>query len=230
MAYTSTTSDSDLAAWNQWNKTRSPADLQILINQLNPLIQSEVNRRAGSLSRDTLESQAKKLAVRAIEGFDPSKGYKLSTHVVSQLQKLSRMNYAHQKAARIPDHVAMQYPTVMMAKENFQTEFGREPSVEELATELRWSPKKVERFNMRMRPELLESSEVPTDIFVPHYHDPSIGYAYQSMSPRQQKIFDLSVSTTKVPNNEILKRLDITQGILSYEKKKMRKILSDSQE
>lgn len=222
-------SDADLVLWKQWNQTKSPYDLQKLINQLNPLIQAEVNRRAGSLSRDTLESQAQKLAVKAIERFDPNRGVKLSTHVVAQLQKLSRMNYAHQKAARIPDHVAMQYPTVMMAKEEFFTEYGREPTDEELADELRWSPKKVQQFNQKMRSELLESGDTPAEVFVPHFHDPSISYAYHSMSPLQQRIFDHSVGETRLSNAEILKKLNITQGVLSYEKKKMRGILEQSQ-
>jgi DNA-directed RNA polymerase specialized sigma subunit len=220
-----TRSDADLVLWTQWNASKSPMDLQLLIKQLNPLIQSEVNRRAGSLSRDTLESQAKKLAVRAIQKFDPNRGVKLSTHVTGQLAKLSRMNYAHQKAARIPDHAAMQYPTVMMAREEFATDYGREPSNEELAEQLKWSLKKVEMFQQRLRPELLESSDTPSDLFVPHFHDPSISYAYHTMSPRQQKIFDMSVGENKVSNTAIMKHLDITQGALSYEKKKMRDIL-----
>jgi DNA-directed RNA polymerase specialized sigma subunit len=194
------------------------------------LIQAEVNRRAGSLSRETLEGQAKKLAVNACGKFDPTRGIKLSTFIVSQLQKLSRMNYAHQKAARIPDHVAMQYPTVAMAKDNFFTEYGRDPSTEELADELRWSPKKVEQFQQRLRPELLESGEMPSDIFVPHYHDPSISYAYHTMSPRQQHIFDLSTGEEKHSSAAIIKKLDITQGMLSYEKKKIRDLLKQSQE
>ncbi len=218
-------SDADLELWKQWHSTRSPMDLQGLIRQLNPLIQAEVNRRAGSLSRDTLESQAKKLAVRAIEKFDPNRGVKLSTHVTGQLAKLSRMNYAHQKAARIPDHAAMQYPTVMMAREEFATDYGRDPSNEELADQLKWSLKKVEQFNARLRPELLESSDTPSDLFVPHFHDPSISYAYYTMSPRQQRIFDMSVGESKVSNTAIMKKLDITQGALSYEKKKIRDLL-----
>ena len=217
--------DPDLEHWKKWQVSKSPMDLQALINQLNPIIQSEVNRRAGTLSRDTLESQAKKLAVRSFSTFDPKRGVKLSTHVTNQLQKLSRMNYAHAKAARIPEHASMQYQTVNFAKENFMADMGRDPTNEELADELRWSPTKLERFQNQFRPELLESIDTPAELFVPYHHDPSLNYAYHEMSPRQQQIFDLSVGSQRVPNSQILAKLKITQGVLSYEKKKIRGLL-----
>jgi len=225
--------DRDLELWNAWNRSQSPYDLQKLVNQMNPLIQAEVNRRAGSLARETLESQAKKLAVRAFKNFDPSKGVKLSTHVTNQLQKLSRLNYAHKNAARIPEHSAMQYATVNIAKEDFHAEHGREPTNVELADTLRWSVKKVDQFeDAYSRPELLESLDTPADLFAPHHHDLRVEYALHEMSPRQQQIYRYSVGyggDKKLSNTQIMNKLGITQGVLSYEKKKIRDILERSQ-
>jgi DNA-directed RNA polymerase sigma subunit (sigma70/sigma32) len=223
------TSDKDHELWHTWNASKSPQDLQHLVNHLNPLIQSEVNKRAGTLARPLLTTQAQVLTVKAINGFNPDMGVKLSTHVTNQLQKLSRVNYAHQNAARIPEHSMLQFHSVNIAKEDFRNEHGREPTTDELADTLKWSPKKVEQFNKQFaRSELLESLESPAGMFVAAEHDPRIEYAYHSMSPRQQHIFEMITGYRGVPkksNTQIMKELNITQGVLSYEKNKMRELL-----
>jgi len=220
------TTDKDYALWETWNRTKNPADLEKLVKQLDPLIQSEVNKRAGTLSRATLVTQAQVLTVKALKSFKPSVGVKVSTHVTNQIQKLSRVNYAHQNAARIPEHSMLQFHSVNVAKEDFESDHGREPSQAELADVLHWSPKKLEQFQTQFsRPELLESLEAPTAMFTPHQHDPRLEYAYSSLSPRQQAIFDHVTGhggVEKLSNSQIMTRLKITQGILSYEKTKIK--------
>ena len=213
--------------YQKWKRTGSSADLSALVKNLDPLIHAEVNRRAGTLSRDLLVLQAKKLAVDAIKSFNPNLGVKISTHVTNQLQKLSRMNYAHQNAARIPEHSQLQYHTVNIANEDFKAEHGREPSTEELADALRWSPKKLEQFRTQFeRKEWLEhAKESPADMFVAATHDPRIDYVYSTLSPRQQKIFEYTTGyhgSPRLKNPEILTRLGLTQGVLSYEKTKIK--------
>jgi DNA-directed RNA polymerase specialized sigma subunit len=221
--------DRDLELWNVWNKSKSSIDLQNLINQLDPLIQAEVNRRAGTLARPLLVTQAQVLAAKAIKNFDPSKNVKLSTHVTNQLQKLSRVNYAHQNAARIPEHTMLQFHSFNLAKEDLKEDLGRDPTSQEMADQLKWSPKKVEQFQTQFgRAELLESIDSPSGMFVAATHDPRIDYAYYGMSPRQQKIFEYTtgyLGSEQLSNTQIIKKLGITQGILSYEKTKIREML-----
>lgn len=221
--------EKDVELFREWKATQSPLAMEKLLKQLDPLIQAEVNRRAGTLARPLLESQAKNLAVKAIRSYSPDRGAKLSTHVTNQLQKLSRVNYAHQNAARIPEHSMLQYHTFNVATEDFKTEFGRDPSSEELSDALKWSPKKVEQFRQQFgRQELLESKDSPTDMFVPYAHDMKVDYAYYSMSPRQQQIFEHTTGYrgAKILNNtQLMKQLNITQGVLSYEKNKIKSLL-----
>ena len=113
-------SSRDDELYAQWKRTGSSMDLEALLRALDPLIQAEVNRRAGTLSRDLLVIQAKKLAVDALRSYKPSVGVKISTHVTNQLQKLSRVNYAHQNAARIPEHSMLQFHSVNIATEDFR--------------------------------------------------------------------------------------------------------------
>lgn len=215
----------DDALYLKWKRSGSPMDLQALIKSLDPLIHAEVNRRAGTLSRDLLVIQAKKLAVEAIKGYNPAVGVKLSTHVVNQLQKLSRVNYAHQNAARIPEHSMMQFHSVHVATEDFKADNGREPTTDELADSMGWSAKKIEQFKTQFgRQELLESIDTPGELFVSETHDPRINYVYSTLTPRQQSIFEMTTGyrgTKKLNNTQIMAKLGITQGVLSYEKTKI---------
>jgi len=218
-------SDEDMAAYTKWKRSQSGVDLDALLRRIDPLVQSEVNRRAGTLSRDLLLGQARKLAVDAIKSFDPSRGVKITTHVVNQLQKLSRVNYTHQNAARIAEHHMLQFHTLRIAKEDFASEHGRDPTTEELADHLRWSPKKLGEVQSQFqRSELLEHAgggSTSEHSFVATEHDPTIGYVYATLSPRQQTIFEHVTGyngAKKMKNPEIMKKLGITQGVLSYEK------------
>lgn len=218
--------DADAELYAKWKRTQMPSDLEALLKNLNPLIQSEVNRRSGTLARELLVIQAKKLAVDAIRNFNPNMGVKVSTHVTNQLQKLSRVNYAHQNAARIPEHSMLQFHTVTIATEDFMADNGREPSHEELSDALKWSPKKLEQFKRDFsRGELLESIDTPSDLFVQETHDPRVHYVYTSLSPRQQKIFEYTTGYgggKRLKNPKIQEKLGITIGVLSYEKTKIK--------
>lgn len=217
--------EEDVAAYAKWKKSQSGLDLDVLLRKLDPLIQAEVNRRAGTLSRDLLLGQARKLAVDAVKSFDPSRGVKITTHVVNQLQKLSRVNYTHQNAARIAEHHMLQFHTLRIAREDFASEHGRDPTTEELADQLRWSPTKLGQVQAQFqRSELLEHAgggSSSAHSFIATEHDPSIGYVYGSLSPRQQSIFEHITGfngAPKLKNPQIMKKIGITQGVLSYEK------------
>ena len=94
-----------------------------------------------------------------------------------------------------------------------------------------WSNRKLETFRAQVeRGELLESDDkTPVGMFVAHAYDPMLDYAYMSMSPRQQKIFEYTTGykgSEKLKNPAIMKRLGITQGVLSYEKSNIKTLLS----
>lgn len=218
--------EQDTLLYDAWRRTRSPHDLEALMRSLEPLIQAEVNRRAGTLSRDLLVIQAKKLAVEAIQSYNPAMGVKISTHVTNQLQKLSRVNYVHQNAARIPEHSMLQFHSVNIAKEDFRAAEGRDPTDEELGDLLKWSPKKVQQFQTQFgRSELVESIDTPGDLFVASTHDPRIDYVYMTLTPRQKEIFQMTTGyggAKRLSNTAIMQKLGITQGVLSYEKTKLK--------
>lgn len=216
----------DLRLWRQWSRTHRSSDLQALLNQLQPLITSQVNKWAGSLARQTLDVHAKTLATKAIKSYNPARGAALSTHVTNQLQKLSRLVYTHTQAARLPEHKAVGMASFRVAQEALQSEFGRDPSPPELADHLGWSNRRAEEFNNAYnRRELLTSGEFNPSAFpVADQEDPLIGFLYHDMAPKTQKLFAHVTGyggQAILSNPELMKKFKMTQGQLSYQKRKI---------
>ena len=120
----------------------------------------------------------------------------------------------------------LQFHTVNIAKEDFRANEGRDPTDEELGDALKWSPKKVQQFQSQFgRSELVESIDTPGDLFIASTHDPRIVYVVMGLSPRQKEIFQYTVGYgghKRLSNTEIMNKLGISQGILSYEKTKLK--------
>jgi len=85
--------DEDLALWEQYKRTKSSVDRANLLRRFDPVIQSQVNKWAGPVPRDVLVNEAKLLAVKAFDSYDPSKGAALATHVTNNLAPISRIVY-----------------------------------------------------------------------------------------------------------------------------------------
>lgn len=210
---------SDLELWRQWKKTKSPADLQKLLTQMNPILLREVNKWAPSMSRSFLEAEAKRLAVEAFEGYNPNAGTALSTYVASRLPKLSRVVYATQNTARLSETKNLLFHTYHTATNELRERHGREPTNDELADHLGWAPKKLEQFQRQsQRKEFVESEDHPD---VDDAEDHLVDYIYHDLTPLQKSIFEHStgyLGKPKLSGAEMMKKLNITQGQLSYQK------------
>lgn len=216
----------DIALWEQWDRTKSPQDLQALLNHLQPLINQQVNRWAGGLSRDALEMQAKLLTVEAIKSYNPAMGAALATHVMNRLQKLSRLVYTHTNALRLPEHKAISMASFSVAQDTLRSNLGRDPSHGELADHLGWTQYRVAEFQRAYdRRELLGSGEFnPAQFPVADQDDPIISFVYHDMEPKQQRLFEHMTGYGNKPvlnNPQLMKKYDMTQGQLSYVKRQM---------
>ncbi len=209
----------DIELWQKWKRSQNPADLQLLLNQMEPIIAREVNRWQNSMSRSLLESEGKRLAVEAFKSYDPAQGTALSTYVASRLPKLSRLTYSHMNAARMSETQAMLFHTYNSALGELRDTHGREPAHDELADHLGWSPKKLTDFKRQAgRKEFVESEEHPED---DSSEDHLVDFIYHDLAPQQKKIFEYTTGYgggKKKSGKEIMDELKLTQGQLSYQK------------
>ena len=215
----------DIELWRQWKKTKSPGDLQRLLDQMKPILMREVGKWAPSMSRSYLEMEAKRLAVEAFETYDPNQGAALSTYIASRLPKLSRVVYSTQNTARLSETRNLLFHTYFTANNDLRDRHGREPTNEELADHLGWSEKKLDKFQRQsQRKEFVESEDHPD---VDEAEDHLVDYVYHDLTPIQKSIFEHSTGyqgKAKLSGAQIQKKLKVTQGQLSYQKALMVKV------
>ncbi len=227
----SDTKSRDLELWKKWKTTQSPADLEALMRQMGGTIQSNVNKWASIVPRSVLDNEAKGFALKAFQTYDTSHDTALNTHVNTWLQKLSRIAYERQSTLSVPEHKRILYNQYNRMKLQIEDDLGHPPTVAHMADHLGMPVKKLESLLSEVdKREFLESEEHP-EVGVQD-EERLLHFAYNDMTPIQQKIFKWKTGYDKSPihtNAFIMKELNISQGSLSYELTKIKDHLKKAQ-
>lgn len=183
-----TTSTQDLQLWRSWEEGgKKPDDLEPLLSNLDPLINSHVSIYSGKVNipPDALQAKAEELALQAINSYDPGHGTQLSTHVAWHLRGLNRFATQYQNPARIPQHQTHKIQELLSARDKYISDFGRPPTDYVLAKKLRWSPRQVSSLQKGLTRKALDPGLF--QVGDPRTYQPSRVMEVLSLLPKQLK-------------------------------------------
>lgn len=224
----------DLAAWRDYKAAPSPLKRSELLKRFDGLIQNQVNKWSGPISRDVLLNEARALAAKAFDTYNPNAGAALSTHLTNQLLPLSRTVYTYQNAARMPENITQKLQTFNVANESLKLTLGRDPTTDELHQELGWSGPEITRIRDYNHRDLVESGPaVGGDFYQQDQNDLDdmlLGGIYFELSPQEKTLFEHTTgyNGAKVMSNpELCSKLGLNQAQLSYKKIQLRNRIED---
>ncbi|MAG27776.1 hypothetical protein CMI47_19785 [Candidatus Pacearchaeota archaeon] len=219
----------DVALWRAWKDTPNKGTLTPLMKQLDPVIQKEVGRWAGSaVARPVLKIEAKKLTLQALGSYDPGKAA-LNTHVTNQLKGLSRGPYTYLNPARMPEHRQIKLKTYKDSEERLSEMLGRDPTANEIANDLAWSIQEVGRFRKELRKEYSTTQPIPPGFEQDDSDAGVLGFIYHDLNPQDKRVFEHTTGfggAQILSTKDMMKTTRLTQGQISHSKRRLKKLIS----
>ena len=182
------------------------------------LIEYEAGKYSKLVPLDVVRAEAYKLANKAVDGFDETKGAKFSTHLTNQLKKLSRISTLYGASVRLPENKQFKLQRINNAELELKDQLNREPSILELSEFTHIPIAQINHIKQNKTGEINISSLAYTPVFVNNTNDDWLHFVYHDLTDIDKVIFEhkTGFGGKKIMNNEeIAKLLKLTPNTIS---------------
>lgn len=224
--------------YNAWKVDPTPATAGSLLRKVEPVIGMALKSYAADDKTPLIRGRAKRLVLDSLKTYDPTQAG-LRTHLMQNLQRLSRVRQEQNNFIRIPEQRALDSFHLARASTQLEDELGYEPSDLEVADHLGWSlkriggsrglPHTVNESSDRFRDEEGNLGSPASSAFDQRRFKAWEGYVYHGLDPIDQVIMESSLGLNGKPrlsNGDIAKRLKLSGGAISQRSARIQKQLN----
>lgn len=225
-----------------WRKNPTKENMSAVITALQPVISVEVHRYTGPKS--LLRGQARLIALDAVRSYDPASGARLSSWVVTNMQKLNRYGKNINRPVYAPEASMQQAAAVNAKRQQLIDDLGDEPSDDQLADATGLSVKRIQAVRAAvpayahaggMAETAGAEGEEGLAIAVSGSDDPvletTIQGVHNSLEGRDKAIFELKTGRGPegmLDNKTIARRLGVSEGLISQRSLAIAKQIKDA--
>lgn len=197
---------------------KDPAEIKKLIDSHKKLIEMEASKNAKFIPLTFVQVEAYKLARKAAENFDTSKGIKFSTYLTNALQKLSRLSTQYGGSVRVPENKQFKINKLNQLETELHEVFGRQPTASDLADASGMNLGTVNSLLTARKKEVNLSNLSFAPIFNSGDDDDWIHFVYHDLGDKDKLIFEHRTGFGGKPildNAAIAKKLNISASTVS---------------
>lgn len=136
----------EVELWKTWKEGgEQPKHLQPLLKLYEPLLAQKVRLwKAPQVPESAFKAELQTHLIKAFQGYDPTRGAAINTHVEKRLEKAKRYNNRYQNLAYIPEGQSGMIGDIQRARDRLTDELGRAPTTDELADHVGVTPKRLD--------------------------------------------------------------------------------------
>ena len=214
-----------------WQKKSDPTAFTELVFKYQPIVNSVVNKyRTVGVSPSILRAQTSTQLIKALNTYKPDMGTQPSTHIWNQMQKVQRVATESLASGHAPEYRNIKRSTFVTVKDNLSDRLEREPNVDELADELKWSRNEVARMNSELGGEVTASG-AEFDFYgqsrqIQGKDRILADYLYEQLQGKEKLVFEYVFGVGGKPilnNKEIAKKLKTNEMAIVRMRRNMSK-------
>jgi len=228
------------APFDTWKQDPTPKNATMLLDAVEPEVKRGITAHVGK-PNPLIRSRARRMTLKAMESYDHTKGAKLGTHIVNQLQGLKRVSRKQTQVLKVPERVSMDQQRVEAARLELVDRLGRDPSSAEMSDYTGLSRRRLDHIRKFKHPvaegavtgpqgEEGAGGFLPT---VASTGDAWTEVVYSDLDPVNQNILEWTLGLHGQPqlsNQVIARKLRISPGAVSQRKAAIQRVLNREDE